>query len=258
MRVGFRRLVYLLIGAALAVGLLVSVLVRPEPRLAASENCYGLCPSVTVLSLSNSTVIYGFERVEKFSVDVSASSPGTGMPTGFVVVESGTKIPKILCGVYLNRGKGSCSPSARALRRGSHEIVAWYSGGNGFKSSMSKMMTLIVVKNSGTRKSSMTNLSIAGPRFWLASTAIYGKEQAKKFTVKVNAGTSGTRVPSGSVAVEAGTKLLCRIHLSRGRGSCSPTAKALPRGSYGIAAHYSGDTYFKPSMSSTETLIVLK
>ncbi len=47
MRMRINRLVYVFIGAALAVGLLVSAFVRPEPTLIASGDCYGLCPSVT-------------------------------------------------------------------------------------------------------------------------------------------------------------------------------------------------------------------
>ena len=144
MRMRVNRLVYVLIGAALAVGLLVSAFARPEPRLTASEDCYGLCPSVTALSLSSSTVTYGDEQVEKFSVKVSAGAPGTGVPTGYVVVESGTKI---LCSIHLYRGKGSCSPAAKALARGSYEIVAYYSGDKNFKPSTSSRKTLTVLRH---------------------------------------------------------------------------------------------------------------
>jgi hypothetical protein len=82
MRARVNRLVYVVIGAALAVGLLVSAFVGPEAQLTASEDCYGLCPSVTALSLSSSTVTYGNEQVEKFTVRVTAGAPGTGVPTG--------------------------------------------------------------------------------------------------------------------------------------------------------------------------------
>ncbi len=144
MRMRVNRLVYVLIGAALAVGLLVSIFARPEPRLTASEDCYGLCPSVTALSLSSSTVTYGNEQVEKFSAKVSAGAPGTGVPTGYVVVESGTKF---LCNTHLHRGKGSCSPAAKALARGSYEIVAYYSGDKNFKPSTSSPKTLTVLRH---------------------------------------------------------------------------------------------------------------
>ena len=144
MRMRVNRLVYVLIGAALVVGLLVSAFARPEPRLTASEDCYGLCPSVTALSLSSSTVTYGNEWVERFSVEVSAGAPGTGVPTGYVVVESGTKI---LCNTHLYRGKGSCSPAAKALARGPYKIVAYYSGDKNFKPSTSSRKTLTVLRH---------------------------------------------------------------------------------------------------------------
>jgi hypothetical protein len=144
MRMRVNRLVYVLIGAALAVGLLVSVFVRPEPRLTASEDCYGLCPSVTALSLSSSRVSYGNERVEKFSVKVSAGALGGGVPTGYVEVASGIRT---LCSIHLDRGKGSCSPAAKALARGSYTIVANYGGDKNFKPSASSQKTLTVLRH---------------------------------------------------------------------------------------------------------------
>ena len=249
MRIGVNRLVYVLIGAALAVGLLVSASVRPEPGLTASEDCYGLCPSVTALSLSSSTATYGNEQVEKFSVKVTAGAPGTGVPTGYVVVESGTKV---VCSIHLYRGNGSCSPAARALARGSYMIVAHYGGDLNFKPSTSSEETLLVLRHSSLRNPSVTALSLS------SSTATYGNEQVEKFSVKVTAGAPGTGVPTGYVVVESGTKVVCSIHLYRGNGSCSPAARALARGSYMIVAHYGGDLNFKPSTSSEETLLVLR
>src|ERR1700722_9949649 len=133
------RLVYVVIGAALAIGLLVSAYVQPEPRLTASGDCYGLCRSVTTMSLSRSTVTYRHEQAEKFSVDVSAGIHGTSLPAGSVVV---TSKARVLCHILLHRGRGSCSPAARALRPGSHEIVAHYRGNKNFKHSRSSRKTL--------------------------------------------------------------------------------------------------------------------
>ena len=249
MHVRVNRLVYVLIGAALAVGLLVSALVRPEAKLTASEDCYGLCPSVTALSLSSSTVTYGNEQVEKFSVNVSPGAPGTGVPTGYVGVESGTKI---LCIIHLYRGTGDCSPAAGALARGSYKIMAHYSGDMNFKPSTSSRKTLTVLRHSSLRNPSVTALSLS------SSTVTYGNEQVEKFSVNVSPGAPGTGVPTGYVGVESGTKILCIIHLYRGTGDCSPAAGALARGSYKIMAHYSGDMNFKPSTSSRKTLTVLR
>jgi hypothetical protein len=97
---------------------------------------------VTALSLSSSTVAYGNQQVEKFRVKVRAGTPGTGGPAGYVVVESGKKI---LCSIYLHRGRGSCSPATQALKPGPHQIVAHYSGNKNFKPSTSFPETLTVL-----------------------------------------------------------------------------------------------------------------
>lgn len=256
MRARMNRLVYVLLGAALAVGLLVSAFVRPEPKLAASEDCYGLCASVTVLSLSSSTVTSGNEQFERFSVKVTAGAPGTGTPTGYVVVESETKI---LCSIHLYRGTGICSPAARALARGSYKIVAHYDGDKNFKPSTSSPRTLTVLRQSSPRNPFVT-LSLS------SSTVTYGNQQVERFSVKVTGGAPETSVqtgyvivPTGSVAVESGTKTLCVIYyLYRGTGSCSLAAKALAPGSYEVIAHYARDLNSKPSTSSPRILIVLR
>ena len=249
MRMRVNRLVYVLMGAALVVGLLVSVFERPESRLAASEDCYGICASVTALSLSSPTVTYGNEQVVRFRVKVRAGTPGTGGPTGYVVVESGTKI---LCSIYLHRGMGGCSPAATALKRGPHQIVAQYSGNKNFKPSTSNPETLIVLRYSSLGNPYVTALSLSSP------TVTYGNEQVVRFRVKVRAGTPGTGGPTGYVVVESGTKILCSIYLHRGMGGCSPAATALKRGPHQIVAQYSGNKNFKPSTSNPETLTVLR
>ena len=102
MRMRVNRLVYVLLGAAL----LALARQRLHTTRAHARRLRGLLwtlPSVTALSLSSSTVTYGNEQVEKFSVKVSAGSPGTGVPTGYVVVESGTKI---LCSIHLSPRDG--------------------------------------------------------------------------------------------------------------------------------------------------------
>jgi peptidase E len=248
MRMRVNRLVYMLMGAALLVGLLVSGFVRAEPTLTAAEDCYGLCSSVTALSLSSSTVAYGNQQVEKFRVKVRAGTPGTGGPAGYVVVESGTKF---LCAIYLHRGMGSCSPVTKALKLGPHQIVAHYSGNKNFKPSTSNPETLTVLRYTSLRNPSVTALSLS------SSTVSYGNQQVEKFRVKVRAGTPGTGGPAGYVVVESGKKILCSIYLHRGMGSCSPVTKALKLGPHQIVAHYSGNKNFKPSTSNPETLTVL-
>jgi hypothetical protein len=142
-RLHVHRLVYVLLGAALAVGLLVSAFVRPEPMLTASTNCYGRCATTTTLSMSMSTVTYGREQVVKFSVKATAQTAGAGVPPGYINVTSG----KYLCRARLFGGKGSCSPTAKALGPGRrYTIIATYTGSSAFSPSRSTGKILTVRK----------------------------------------------------------------------------------------------------------------
>jgi hypothetical protein len=138
------RLVLAILTVALAAGLLTSVFVRPEPKLTASEECYGPCQSVTKLSLSNVILIYGREEFEHFYVRARAEGRGRDVLSGQVEVRSGTRV---LCTIHLSFGMGSCSLSARELAPGLHEIVAHYSGGKGFKASTSIERIVFVVRH---------------------------------------------------------------------------------------------------------------
>jgi hypothetical protein len=69
-------------------------------------------------------------------------------------------------------------------------------------------------------------------------------------------GDPGTGTPTGSVAVKAGSRVLCRTHLSHGHGQCSLGNGELRPGSYQVVAQYSGDRNFSPSTSGQELLTV--
>lgn len=138
------RLVFVILSAALSAGLATSVLVRPQPALTASDECYGPCRTVTELFLSSVFVIYGHEEAEHFEVMVTADHRRSGIPPGEVLVESRARV---LCTIHLRFGRGRCSLSARELRPGLHDIVAHYIAKNGFESSRSREMTLIVLRH---------------------------------------------------------------------------------------------------------------
>ena len=125
MRIRVNKLVYLPVGGALGAGLLVSAFVLPQPKLAASQDCYGACRSATAMSLSRSTVTDGRESLEEFRVRVSVEAPGTGRATGAVDVAAGRRI---LCRFDLSDGAGHCSLGERELAPGSYEIEAHYNG----------------------------------------------------------------------------------------------------------------------------------
>jgi hypothetical protein len=97
--------------------------------------------SKTTLALSTTTVVYGDEQAERFTVRVSSGTGAT--PTGEVEVRAGTAT---LCSARLSAGKGSCSPAPRALAAGSHTVEAHYEGSHAFKVSVSGAHSLKVSK----------------------------------------------------------------------------------------------------------------
>jgi hypothetical protein len=102
----------------------------------------------------------------------------------------------------------------------------------------------------GTCPASVTEL------FLSTDFVFYGHEHMVRFEVLVR-GERDNATPTGEVVVEAGKKVLCRIHLSDGRGECSPSSHALKPGFYAVVAHYSGPN-FRSSTSFERTLIVLR
>ena len=86
-----------------------------------------------------------------------------------------------------------------------------------------------------------------------------GSEEVADFSVVVGADfiDSGL-IPTGTVTVKSGSTALCTIVLNeKGRGSCSPSASALPGGqTYPIEAYYNGDDNFSPSHSEVLELEV--
>jgi hypothetical protein len=90
------------------------------------------------------------------------------------------------------------------------------------------------------------------------STVTVGHEALAEFRVTVKADSSRSRVPTGSVEVKHGTKNLCHINLSHGKGHCSLGEKELHAGSYEVDAHYSGDANLDPSISGSRHLEVVR
>jgi hypothetical protein len=92
--------------------------------------------------------------------------------------------------------------------------------------------------------------------FSLSTSALtYGEEQAERVTATVSA-AGGGMIPRGRVAVMAGARVLCRIKLVDGTGSCSPKARALNSGAYSVTASFAGTPKFGSSTSSSAPLEV--
>jgi hypothetical protein len=244
MRLRASKFVYLPIGGALAAGLLTSAIVLPQAKLAASQDCYGVCASATSLSLSRSSVAENTQRLEQFSVRVSAGAGRTGVPTGSVAVELGVHV---VCRIHLNdAGEGACGLASDQLAPGSYELAAHYSGDTNFTASTSRQQHLSVLALSGTELS-LSRASVPVSR-----------EGSEQFRVKaIEGGRPGAR-PTGSVEVVTGNRVLCRTALFAGSGACSLRGYELAAGRYQIQAKYSGNATVNPSTSNQKVLLTVR
>lgn len=193
--------------------------------------------TTTRIARSLSSVSFGHEHAEKFSVTVSAA--GSLVPSGTVRVKSGSVS---LCKVTLVAGRGSCDPAATAIGVGSHQVEALYAQTSEALAS-SGATTLVATKEATT-----TALTLS------KSQIVHGHENLEHLSVKVKPTYMGS--PGGSVRVKAGSKTLCTITLSGGRGGCTLSASKLAVGIYYLVAHYGGAADFKASSSAKKSLKV--
>lgn len=100
--------------------------------------------TATALALSATSVAYGKETSERFSVTIRTQFAGPA--TGTVTVKSGTTA---ICLITLAAGKGACVPkNAKLLAPGTHPIVAVYGGDAHFNLSASPAVSLNVTSAS--------------------------------------------------------------------------------------------------------------
>jgi hypothetical protein len=85
------------------------------------------------------------------------------------------------------------------------------------------------------------------------SSVAYGQENSEKLTVKVTSPLGGS--PAGTVTIKIKSTVLCTIHLAKGTGSCTLSAKSLTPGTYSLTASYGGSTYYAGT-SAAKTLKV--
>ena len=199
-------------------------------------------PTSTTLSVSNSTTTYGRESSEALTTRVKGPA-GPSYVTGSVTVKTASKT---LCTTTLKEGTGTCKLTRFQLSVGRYSLVADYRGTKSLVSSSSKPLTLSVV---GALTSTALSLS--------RTTVAFRTEQSERFTAQV-AVPAGMAYASGAVAVTRGSRKLCTITLTRGKGTCSLTATELPVGSYQISARYEGSNELKASTSPGKKLVVTK
>jgi hypothetical protein len=95
--------------------------------------------TTTTLALAKTSVTYGHESAEKFTV--SASHVGSVYPTGKLAVRIGGTA---VCTITLGKGTGSCTLANTRLRAGAYTFVAVYSGDGNYNGSDSAKKVLKV------------------------------------------------------------------------------------------------------------------
>ena len=90
---------------------------------------------------------------------------------------------------------------------------------------------------------------------FVAPRVVYGSEQTDTAQVAITAAGGGV-IPTGKLAVKAGTKTLCTATIVYGTGSCSMKSTILKPGSYQVTGVYTETTRFGGSTSDPVTLVI--
>ena len=186
--------------------------------------------STSLASSQNPTVV---GQSTTLTATVSASSPGSGTPTGSVTFYDGSTS---LGTASLSGGAASIGVSSLAL--GSHSLTAVYAGTSDYTTSTSNTVTQAV--NQGS-----TSTSVAST----PNPSVYGQSVAITATVAVSSPGAGTA--TGSVTFYDGSTSLGTATLSG--GSATINTSALSVGSHSLSAVYGGSSDFGGSTSSTSS-----
>ena len=194
--------------------------------------------SQTVSKASTSTVVVSSANPSvtgqsvTFTATVSATSPGSGTPTGNVQFKDGSGTLASCGAVALSAGSATCSASFNASAS-PRTISAVYAGDNDYLTSTSSNLSQVINKASTTTAvASSANPSVTG--------------QSVTFTATVSAVSPGSGTPTGTIQFKDGVATLgsCSAQtMSAGSATCSAsfTATASPRT---ISAVYAGDSNF--------------
>ena len=184
--------------------------------------------TTTALKSSKNPTVYG--QSVTFTATVTASSPGSGTPSGSVTfLDGGNPI-----GTASLDGSGVATLATSSLSTTSHAITATYSGDGNFTTSTSSAVNQVVNQDkTSTALSSSVNPATIG--------------QSVTFTATVTASSPGSGTP-GTVTFDDGTTALATVTLSGGTASYS--SSTLSVGTHSITALYNGDPDFITSKSS--------
>ena len=195
---------------------------------AALSETVNLSASSTVVTVSPNSSLYGEPLM--LTATVSATAPGSGMPTGTVIFTQGANV--LGTGTLAN-GTVSISSSV-AIAVGTDTIKAAYSGDSSFKTSTGTVSQTVGQDGTSTSLVSSANPSVFG--------------QSVMFTATVSANVPGNGTPTGTVTFMDGSTKLATVAL--GGGSAIYTTAKLATGSHAIAVTYNGSNSFSASSES--------
>ena len=185
--------------------------------------------TATISSSANPSV-YG--QLVTFTATVTATAPGSGVPTGTVTFKNGGST----LGTGTLNGSGVATFTTSTLAVGSASITANYGGSSSFNASNSSNLNQTVNKDN---TASVVSSS--------ANPALYS--QPVTFTATVTATAPGSGVPTGTVTFKNGGSTLGTGTLN-GSGVATLTTSTLAVGSASITANYGGSNSFNASTSS--------
>jgi uncharacterized repeat protein (TIGR02543 family) len=213
--------------------------------------------TTTGLSLSKTSVTYGAETSETFTVTVTGQS-GDGYPEGTTTVyNSSTKLcSQTLVEKSTNSATGTCSLTAIELPAGSYsDVFATYTP-NTTSSSRTGYVYTASTSTPATRLS-VTNDTTTTKVSESPTNVTHGDESAAVFTVTVTT-HNGEAVPNGNVVTVKVSTATCTVTLNAGTGTCTIANSALPIGSYSVSATYAGSANLGRSSGTSATRLTVK
>lgn len=190
-------------------------------------------PSASTLTSSPNPTVSG--QIVTFSMVVTASGGGSGIPTGTAIFTDGTT----QIGTAQLDATGKASVTVSSLSTGAHTISASYSGDANFNSSVANgangVSQTVNKSQSTTALSSSPNPSTAGQAVTLIAT--------------VSASAGGSGIPTGTVVFTDGANQVGNAQLDA-TGKASVIVSTFSAGAHSISANYGGDANFNPSSAT--------
>ena len=202
---------------------------------AASNNLLieSVAKAATTVSVVSSDTTAEFGQSVTYTVTVGAASPGSGAPTGKVILMDGSKkVATARLGA-----DGTATFTISTLTAGSHTLTVSYAGSKNYTAGSGSVVETV------SQSATTTTLTTS------AASIAAGKTVTIKATV--SAVLSGAGAPTGTVTFYDGTTSLGTQPLKKGIATLK--ISTLLAGSHAITAVYSGDANLTGSTSAAIT-----